>query len=121
MASPPRQTSRPRRGRLSVQMERAMGDRQRAVRSDRVHRVLALLRDDSLMTAAGLSLTGDQDGITLECGFADLVWEEPEVRYRVNQLADRGIRVELVAHETEVAGRRFSRPQLVVRFTQEPE
>ena len=98
-----------------------MGDRLRAIRTDRVQRVLTVLRDDNLMTAAALSLDGDREGITLECGFADLVWEEPEVRYRVTQLADRGIRVELVAHETEIAGRRFSRPQLVVRFTQEPE
>ena len=97
-----------------------MGDRQRVIRADRVHRVLALLRDDSLMTAAALSLTGDQDGITLECGFADIVWDEPEIRYRVSQLADRGIRVDLVTHESEVAGRRFSRPQLVVHFGQEP-
>ena len=121
MATPPRQTNRQRRGRLSVQMERAVGDHMRAVRHDRVQRVLALLRDDSLMTVAARSLDGDQQGITLECGFADLVWEEPEVRYRVNQLGDRGIRVDLVTHETEIAGHRFSRPQIVVQFVQEPE
>ena len=121
MTPPPRQTSRPRRGRLSAQMERATGDRQRAIRADRVHRVLALLRDDSLMTAAATSLTGIRTASHWNAGSLTLVWEEPEVRYRVTQLADRDIRVELVTHETEIAGRRFSRPQLVVRFAPEPE
>jgi hypothetical protein len=81
----------------------------------RVERVLTLLKDENLATRAALDLNS-KDGILLECNFVNEVWEDPRVAARVRQLAERGVVVEPITHEFEVAGRTFSRSRIRVQF-----
>ncbi|NBC32150.1 MAG: hypothetical protein GVY13_05680, partial [Alphaproteobacteria bacterium] len=107
---------RRRRGRtsLSGQMDRASRERHDRIARHRIDRILAMLTDEALVTAAALDIDS-AEGMRFECGFADRVWDHPEIRARIRQLADRGVDVDLVEQETQIAGRRFSRPQILVR------
>lgn len=100
---------------LSDQMERASRERHDKITRHRVDRVLALLADEALITAAALDIDS-ADGMRFECGFADCVWDHPEIRGRVRQLGDRGVDVSLVEQATQISGRRYARPQILVRF-----
>jgi hypothetical protein len=100
---------------LRRQLTQASRQRQRRILDFRVERVLTLLKDENLATRAALDLNS-KDGILLECNFVDEVWQDPRVTARIRQLGERGVVVEPVVHEFEVAGRPFSRSQIRVRF-----
>jgi hypothetical protein len=100
---------------LRRQLHHASRQRQRRIVDFRVERVLTLLKDENLATRAALDLNS-KDGILLECNFVNEVWEDPRVAARVRQLAERGVVVEPITHEFEVAGRTFSRSRIRVQF-----
>ena len=100
---------------LRRQLHQASRERQRRIVGFRVERVLTLLKDENLATRAALDMNS-KDGILLECNFVNEVWQDPRVAARVRQLGERGVVVEPVTHEFEVAGRTFSRSQIRVRF-----
>jgi hypothetical protein len=100
---------------LRRQLNQAAQERQRRLLDFRVERVLSLLKDENLATHAALNLKS-KEGILLECNFIDAVWCDPRVAARVRQLDQRGVAVEPVTHEFEVAGRAFARSQIRVRF-----
>jgi hypothetical protein len=100
---------------LRRQLNQASQERQRRILDFRVERVLNLLKDENLATHAALNLKS-KEGILLECNFIDAVWGDSRVAARVRQLDQRGVVVEPIIHEFEVAGRSFSRSQIRVRF-----
>jgi hypothetical protein len=100
---------------LRRQLSQASRERQRRILDFRIERVLNLLKDESLATHAALDLKS-KDGILLECNFLDAVWGDPRIAARIRQLEQRGVVVEPVVHEFEVAGRSFSRSRIRVRF-----
>jgi hypothetical protein len=100
---------------LRRQLTQAARERQRRVLDFRVERVLNLLKDENLAARAALDSNG-KEGILLECNFIDAVWDDARIAARVRQLDQRGVVVEPVTHEFEVAGRAFSRSQIRVRF-----
>lgn len=103
------------RSSLSRQMSRASRERHDRIDRHRIDRVLAMLADDSLVTAAALDIDS-ADGMRFECGFADRIWDHPEIQERLRELADRGVDVSLVEQTTQIAGRNYVRPQILVRF-----
>jgi hypothetical protein len=107
-------TDRPRAS-LRRQLNQASEERHRRIHEFRVERILDLLKDERLATEAALKLDS-REGILLECSFAPDVWSDPRIAARVRQLRDRGVVVEPVEHEFEVAGHRFSRSQIRVRY-----
>jgi hypothetical protein len=100
---------------LRRQLHQAARERQRRILDFRVERVLTLLKDDNLATRAALDLNS-KDGILLECNFVNEVWGDPRVAARIRQLGERGVTVEPVTYEFQVAGRSFARAQIRVRF-----
>jgi hypothetical protein len=100
---------------LRRQLNQAARERQRRILEFRVERVLNLLKDENLATHAALDLKS-KDGILFECNFIDAVWGDPRVAARIRQLDQRGVAVEPIIHEFEVAGKSFSRAQIRVRF-----
>ncbi len=100
---------------LKQQMVRFSAERKRRIYEFRVQRVLEILADDSLTTAAALDLTSE-DGVIFECNFVREVLADPRISGRIDALANRGIRVEIYDHVTEMAGQHFSRTQIVVRY-----
>ncbi len=79
-----------------------------------VHRVLDMLSDANLAIEAAKGQSSD--GLELECGVLDQVWDDIRVVNRRNHLERQGIEVERVSVETTVAGQTFSRSRLRVRF-----
>lgn len=100
---------------LRRQLNQAARERQRRILEFRVERVLNLLKDENLAAHAALDLKS-KEGILFECNFIDAVWSDPRVAARIRQLDQRGVVVEPVIHEFEVAGRLFARSQIRVRF-----
>ena len=100
---------------LRRQLARASRERQRRILDFRVERVLTLLKDDNLATRAALDLNS-KDGILLECNFVKEVWDDPRIAARIRQLDERGVTVEPITHEFELAGRPFSRSRIRVQF-----
>jgi len=100
---------------LRRQLNQAAQERQRRIVDFRVERVLNLLKDENLASHVALHLKA-KEGILIECNFIDAVWSDPRVAARIRQLDQRGVVVEPVTHEFEVAGRSFSRSQIRVRF-----
>jgi hypothetical protein len=100
---------------LRRQLSQAARERQRRILDFRVERVLNLLKDENLATHAALNLNS-KAGILLECNFVDEVWDDPRVTARVRQLRDRGVTVEPISCQFEVAGRQFSRSQIRIRY-----
>jgi hypothetical protein len=92
---------------LRWQLHQASRERQRRILDFRVERVLALLKDDALATRAALDLNSN---------FVNDVWDDPRVAARIRQLHERGVTVEPITYEFEVAGKPFSRSQIRVRF-----
>jgi hypothetical protein len=92
---------------LRRQLHQASRERQRRILDFRVERVLALLKDDALATRAALDLNSN---------FVNDVWDDPRVAARIRQLHERGVTVEPITYEFEVAGKPFSRSQIRVRF-----
>jgi hypothetical protein len=100
---------------LRRQLSQAARERQRRILDFRVERVLNLLKDENLATHAALDLKS-KEGILFECNFIEAVWSDPRVAARIRQLDQRGVVVEAVIHEFEVAGRSFARSRIRVRF-----
>jgi hypothetical protein len=98
---------------LRRQLDQAAAQRQRKIQDFRVQRVLAMLKDDNLAKRAAAS---DAGTLVLECNFVNEVWSDPRVASRVKQLGDRGVVVQPIIREHEVAGRHFSRTQIRVAF-----
>ena len=105
-----------RYGSLRYQMTSVSKERHQQIRKSWVERVLELLDEENLITSAALDLKSRAEGLTFECNYADQVWDDPRIAFRIRQLADRDVSVELVKAEQEVAGRLFSRFKIVVRF-----
>jgi hypothetical protein len=101
---------------IKSQMRRAVDDHDRDVRIARVERVLGLLNSDSLISQAASGLADEDNSLLLECNIAPLVWDDPRVAYRLRQLEGSGITVELVDHESEIAGKIFKRTKIRVSF-----
>ena len=80
-----------------------------------VDKLLLLLGDKALRTAAG-ECVSEPMNLVIECNFADQVWDDPRVEQRVQTLTQQGISVERRDHMTTIAGRSFTRRQLVLTF-----
>ena len=106
---------RRRRSALGTQILRVAGEGRDRLEEHWVSRVLTQLEDDALIVAVGNSPAASE-GVRLECGFADQIWEHAEIQARVRQLAERGVEAQLVSHESRIAGRTFTRPQILVRL-----
>lgn len=100
---------------LRRQLAQVSRERNRRIQDFRVARVLAILRDDNLASHIALEL-GSRGCLTFECNFVDEVWSDPRIVYRVAQLRERGLIVEPVVHEQEIAGQRFTRSQIQVQI-----
>ena len=101
--------------RLHRQMNRAAAEAQREVRDFWVERVLFLLSDEYLRTAAMAAVDGSKR-VTIECNFVDEVWDNPRIAYRIKVLEGQDMTVTCERHRTTVAGQTFERWQLVVAF-----
>lgn len=104
-----------RYGAVGRQVRRVADDHQRHVRRAWVERVLDLLDGDNLIGQAA-SRGMKEDGMLFDCNVAPLVWDDPRVAFRRQQLEGSDLRVELVDHEHQVAGRTFSRAQIRVTY-----
>lgn len=79
-----------------------------------VRRVLELLSEDNLTTAAAKASGVDQ--FVLECGVLENAWEDSRVMNRVNQLARQNIKVERQTVITRYGESEFARERLVITF-----
>ncbi len=99
---------------IDRQMRRVASEHQRDLRQAWVDRVLDILDSDNLIAQAALA---DKDNALLfECNVAPMVWEDPRITYRLQQLAGDQVTVELVDHEHTIAGKTFQRAQIRVVF-----
>jgi alpha-D-ribose 1-methylphosphonate 5-triphosphate synthase subunit PhnI len=96
-------------------MERIANDRERRRRKAWVERVLDLLDSDNLIAEAAALHDSDQD-LLFDCNFAPEVWDDPRITFRLRQLANNDVTVELVDHESIIAGRTFKRAQIRVKY-----
>ncbi len=88
---------------------------QTAIVDVRVERVLKLISEQSLATAAAEQC--DTSGtLTIESVDLPHVWEDERVRARVAELEQEGIRVEARQTEKSVAGLTFDRWVLCVQY-----
>jgi hypothetical protein len=101
---------------IKSQMRRAADDHDREVRLAQVERVLGMLDGDSLISQAASGLADEDNNLLLECNIAPLVWDDPRIAFRVRQLETSGITVELVDHESRIAGKTFKRSKIRVSF-----
>ena len=101
--------------RLHQRMTRAAAAAQREAQDFWVDRVLFLLSDEYLRAAA-MAVIAEPKQLAIECNFVDQVWDNPRVVGRIKLLEGQGMTVTRQRHETTVAGRSFSRSQLVVAF-----
>lgn len=101
---------------IKRQMQRGANDHQRHLRQAWVDRVLTILDGDNLITQAASGLA-NPDGLLFECNVAPLVWDDPRIVYRRQQLEGSDVTVQLVDHERSVAGKTFKRAQIRVAFS----
>ncbi len=99
---------------IKSQMRRAVDDHDREVRVAQVERVLGMLDSDRLLSQAASGLADEDHSLLLECNIAPLVWDDPRIAYRLRQLEGSGITVELVDHESKIAGKTFKRTKIRV-------
>lgn len=104
-----------RYGAINRQLQRVAGDHDRHLRQTWVDRVLDILDGDNLMKQAATGLAND-DGLLFECNVAPLVWDDPRVAHRRQQLENSDVAVELVDYEHTVAGKTFNRARIRVAF-----
>ena len=104
-----------RYGAIKRQMQRGANDHERHLRQAWIDRVLNILDGDNLVTQAASGLA-NEDGLLFECNVAPLVWDDPRIVYRRQQLQGNDVSVELVDHEYSVAGKTFKRAQIKVAF-----
>ena len=104
-----------RYGAIKHQLQRGMNEHERHLRQTWVERVLELLDGDNLITqaASGQTIEG---ALIFECNVAPLVWDDPRIAYRRQQLEGGNVAVELIDHEFEVAGKTFKRARIKVAF-----
>ncbi len=105
-----------RLGAIKRQMQRGANDHERHLRQAWVERVLTILDGDNLVSQAASGLA-NEDGLLFECNVAPLVWDDPRIVYRCQQLEGDDVTVELVDHECHVAGKAFKRAQIKVVFS----
>lgn len=111
-----RDTSTYRYGTINRQLQRVASDHERHLRQAWVDRVLEILDGDNLIAQAASGLA-TEDGLLFECNVAPLVWDDPRITYRRQQLEGSSVSVELNDHEHTVAGKSFKRAQIRVRFS----
>lgn len=102
-------------GSINRQMHRVANDHQHHLRQAWIDRVLDLLDNDNLIGKAA-DVIDIEDGLLLECNIAPMVWDDPRIAYRRQQLASNNVDVELVDHEHTIAGKTFKRAQIKVVF-----
>lgn len=100
---------------IKRQMQRVAGDHDRQVKKAWVDRVLDLLDSDNLITQAASGLATDNT-LLFECNVAAEVWDDPRIAYRLRQLEGSGVAVEMIDHESEIAGKIFRRTKIKVTF-----
>jgi hypothetical protein len=100
-----------RYGSVRRQMARVAGDHERRVRQAWIERILDILDDDNLIAQAAKA-PKTEEGLLFDCNVAPLVWDDPRLTFRLKQLAANDVKVELIDHEHEVAGRTFKRAQI---------
>lgn len=105
-----------RYGAIKRQMQRGESDHERHLRQAWVDRVLNILDGDNLIAqaASGLATEGS---LVIECNVAPLVWDDPRIAYRRQQLEGSEVAVELVDYECNVAGKTFNRARIKVAFS----
>ncbi|MGI9493072.1 MAG: hypothetical protein ACR2QF_11800 [Geminicoccaceae bacterium] len=104
-----------RYGSVSRQMERFSNERERRLRKAWVERVLELLDSDNLIARAA-ALHDKDEGLLFDCNFAPLVWDDPRITFRLKQLANNNVTVELAEHERVIAGKIFKRTRIRVKY-----
>jgi hypothetical protein len=104
-----------RYGSIKRQMERVSSEQARRLRQTWIERVLDLLDDDNLITQVA-TLPRNDEGILFDCNFAPLVWDDPRIVFRLKQLTNNEVTVDLLDHEHTVSGKTFNRAQIRVRF-----
>ncbi|MEM7045427.1 MAG: hypothetical protein AAF543_21675 [Pseudomonadota bacterium] len=104
-----------RYGAIKRQLQRGMSEHERHLRQAWVERVLTLLDSDNLIAQA-TSGQMTEEGLLFECNVAPLVWDDPRVTYRRQQLEGSDMTVELLDHEVEIAGKTFKRAKIKVGF-----
>ena len=111
-----RDTPTYRYGAIKHQLQRGIKDHERHLRQTWVDRVLTLLDNDNLI-AQSTSGLATEEGLLFECNVAPLVWDDPRIAFRRQQLESSEVVVELVDHEYEVAGKAFKRSRIRVSFS----
>jgi hypothetical protein len=101
---------------IKSQMRRAVDDHDREVKTAQVQRVLGMLDSDRLINQAASGLTDEDQSLLLECNIAPLVWDDPRIAYRLRQLEASGVGIDLVDHESNIAGKTFKRTKIRVSF-----
>ena len=101
--------------RLHRQMNRSADDSARDRHEFWVIKLLTMLSDKALRTAASASVDEPRT-VVLECNFADQIWDDPRIERRVAALAQQGIQVERRDQTTIIAGESYTRRQLVLTF-----
>jgi hypothetical protein len=104
-----------RYGSVRRQMERVSNEQERRLRQTWIERVLDLLDDDNLIAQVAAS-PKSEEWLLFDCNFAPMVWDDPRIAFRLKQLANNEVEVNLLDHEHTVAGRTFRRAQIQVRF-----
>lgn len=102
-------------GAVNRQMRRVTADHQRHLRQAWIDRVLDLLDSDNLISQASNAIDADE-GLLIECNIAPMVWDDPRITFRLKQLESNDVKVELVEHEHQIAGKTFKRNQIRVSF-----
>lgn len=100
---------------IKRKMQRAANAHERQMRKAWVDRVLDILDNDKLITKAASGQT-TENSLIFECNIAAHVWDDPRIVHRLRQLEGGGVAVELVDHETEIAGKTFKRTRIHIAF-----
>ena len=99
--------------RLYNQMVRLAEQSDRERHKFLVNKLLAKLSDEQLRAAASACVTEPRT-LVIECNFADQVWEDPQVKRRVQSLTKQGVLVEKHSCETTLAGQSSTRRQVTL-------
>ena len=100
---------------LHRQMDKAVRDAARERKEFWVVKLLTMLSDRALRTAAS-TCVAEPKIVVLECNFVDQVWDDPRIERRVQALSRQGIEVEKRDCETTVGKQSYTRQQLVLTF-----
>ncbi|MDH3660235.1 MAG: hypothetical protein OEU92_09425 [Alphaproteobacteria bacterium] len=103
-------------GAINRQMQRVANEHDRHLRRAWVERVLEILNGDNLIAQAASGQASD-GGLLFECNVAPLVWDDPRIAYRRQQLERSDVTAELAEHEHTIAGKSFKRTRIKVAFS----